>query len=1135
MDGSFNWQHGYFKGITLGLILFIAGSSCQPDKDEDLLFEKIPSSVSNIAFSNDLTVTKEHNIYTDGNFYAGAGVGLGDISGNGLPDIYLVSNQRSNRLYLNKGDFIFEDITEQAGVGGSKPWSTGVSFVDINGNGLLDIYVTNSSADRGEDRKNELFINNGDLTFTERAEEFGIADSGYSIHAAFFDYDNDGDLDMYLVNNYAAANVGRGTLQMSDREKRNFEGGDRFYRNDGGFFTDVTEEAGIYSSEVSFGLGASVGDLTRNGYMDIYVSNDFFERDYLYLNNGDGTFREVLEEKLSSISTTSMGGDIADLDNDGFPEIFITDMLPSKEERIKTITDFIDWEQYREEVEMGYHRKFTRNTLQYNHGDGTFSEIGRYAGVEASDWSWGALVADFNLSGYRDIYVPNGFYRDVTDKDHLVAITRGDLFNEVVIDGEVDFVILDNLLPSTPVSNYLFENLGELRFASRAEQWGLGQPGFSHGAVYGDLNGNGALDMVVNNVNMEAFVYRNRAQEFYPDRSWLQLELLGEAPNTLGVGAQVELVSGGQYWYVEQMPQRSFQSSMDPVLHVGFGEDVEVIDTLEVRWPDGRMSRLTNVDTRQRLQVNQSQTAGWPEAGERKSLREPAEKEALLVEVADQMGLDWAHIESEFNDFVRFPLLFHMRSREGPPVCSGDVTGDGREEVYVGGARGQPGALFVQAGGGGYTLTEQPALQADEESEDSDCLFIDTNGDGRSELVVASGSSEFAAGSRWLADRLYRMGQAGQLERDVDALPRPSGGHLPTGVIRAADVDGDGFPDLFVGARLSPYGTGTMSGYGVPVGGSLLRNDGSGHFVDVTGDLAPGLRADELATAGITAAAWGDLSDNGLPDLVVAGEWMPLTVFYNREGRLERANEQELNLHDTHGWWQSLALADLNGNGRLDLVGGNHGLNSRFRASVEEPLQLWTGDFNRNGQLEHVFGQYNNGGPWPVALRHNLLNQLPHLGRYITSYADYVGMKVQDIIPEQHLEQAYHYRAEQLGSVIGWNDGEAGFRLELLPYQAQWAPVYAIQPADLTGDGRLELLVGGNLDAVQPQAGPYDASYGTVLRQDEQGRYRVLPMRESGFFSEGDIRSIHRLEQDGRELFLVGRNNNRLQLFESRK
>ena len=1116
--------------LILAIFTLFFLTNCKPK--EIPLFEKITPEQSGISFQNNLTVTQEHNIYHDSNFYAGGGVGLGDISGNGLPDIYMISNQGSNRLFLNKGDFVFEDITEQAGVGGSKPWSTGVSFVDINGNGLLDIYVTNSGPGSGEDRMNELFINNGDMTFTEQAEVFGIADSGYSIHAAFFDFDNDGDLDMYLVNNHAYQPIGAYDLSVLDREETDYRGGDRFYRNEGGVFTDITEESGIYSSGFSFGLGASVGDLTRNGFMDIYVSNDFFERDYLYINNGDGTFREVIEEKLSSISTTSMGGDIADLDNDGLPEIFITDMLPKREKRLKMISDFIDWEQYQEEIELGYHRKFTRNTLQYNHGDGIFSEIGRYAGVEASDWSWGALVADFNLNGLRDIYVPNGFYKDVTDKDYMLNIRQQDVMRP---DGQLDYVKLVELTPTTPILNYMFENLGNLRFSSRAVEWGLDIPGFSHGAAYGDLNGNGALDLVVNNVNMEMFMYRNRSPERYPDRSWLQIRLIGEGENTFGVGAQVELVSGGQYWYVEQMPQRSFQSSMDPVLHIGLGERVSVIDSLEVRWPDGRISLLTGVDARQRIDIDQQNATE-----NQKKLQSPAQKRLsgntpLVQNITGQAAPDWQHSESEFDDFSMYPLLFEMRSSEGPALCTGDATGNGRDDFYAGGARGQAGALFLQDEEGRFSRNDQPALDADSESEDTDCIIFDADGSGQSALYVASGSSEFMAGNPALADRLYRLNEDGILERDQDALPELPGGNMPTGVVRAADVNGNGLMDLFVGVRMTPLGAGVAGGFGVPVSGFLMKNDGNGRFEDATDDFAPGLRADELKSAGISSAEWGDLTGNGLPDLMVAGEWMPLTIFFNNGGRLERADPQKTGLVDTRGWWKSLAFADLNGNGLLDFVAGNHGLNSRFRASREEPLQLWAGDFNNNGMIEHLIANYNNGGPYPVAQLNDLLYHITNLRGRVQGFEDYAERTVHELFTQPELENAYHYQVEILESVIGWNDGNGAFQIEELPDQAQWAPLYSILPADLNGSGAPEIMLGGNLNAVRPQAGPYDALFGLVLARNPEGNYQTLGMGESGFFSEGEIRSIQSLSAGSRTLYVVARNNRELQFFEINK
>jgi hypothetical protein len=593
----------------------------------------------------------------------------------------------------------------------------------------------------------------------------------------------------------------------------------------------------------------------------------------------------------------------------------------------------------------------------------------------------------------------------------------------------------------------------------------------------------------------------------------------------------VELEAQGRRWYAEQMPQRGFQSSMDPTLHVGLGSGISTVDTLQVRWPDGRVSVQTDVEARQRLVVRQAEAGDHAAlAFKRSSSTNTGEAGALLADITEGIGIDWKHEESSYDDFARSPLLFHMRSTEGPALCVGDVNGDRMDDVYVGGARDQPGVLFVQGRDGRFRRTHQPALENDRLAEDTDCEFFDADGDGIPELYVASGSSEFAAGSEQLADRLYRIGREGELVRLEDALPRLADGPTPTGVVRAADVDGDGDQDLFVGSRMASFGVDT--GYGVPVGGFLFENDGAGRFEDATDRMAPHLRAQEFRAAGVTDAAWGDLNGDGTPDLLVAGEWIPLTVFFNRGGRLERADSKSVGLDGTRGWWQSLALADLNGDGVLDLVGGNHGLNSHFRAGRERPVEMWAGDFNRSGRIDQIFASHNDeGGPYPVALRHNLIHQLPYLTSRYPTFADYAGKTVMEIFSEDDLEEAEHYWADQLASVIGWNDGEGRFRIDPLPFGAQLAPVYAILAEDLDGDDVPEILVGGNLHAVRPQAGPYDAGYGTVLRQDTTGTYRTLSSQESGFFSPGEIRAIRSLQHNGQTLILVGRNDDHLQVF----
>ncbi|MGD8426626.1 MAG: VCBS repeat-containing protein, partial [Balneolaceae bacterium] len=1089
-------------GFLLSIIL-----SCQ-NSDRQKLFTKIPANETGVNFSNDLQFEQDFNIYRYRNFYNGGGVAIGDVNNDGLVDLFFTANMKKNRLYLNRGNFKFVDVTEKAQVGGKHAWTTGVSMVDVNGDGLLDIYVCNSGIVNGDDRRNELFINNGDTTFTEEAATYGIDDGALSIQGNFFDYDHDGDLDLYLVNNSYRA-IGSFDQKKNTRLIRDDLGGDKLYRNDGNHFTDVSKEAGIYSSEIGFGLGASVSDVNRDGWPDLYVSNDFFERDYLYLNNRDGTFREVLEQQMKSISAAAMGGDAADMNGDGYPEIFVTDMLPRDEKRLKRVTTFDSWERYKEYVKDGYFHQFTRNTLQLNNGNGSFSEVSRYAGVDATDWSWGANLVDLNLDGRRDIFVANGMYQDITDLDYLQEVSQQDMVKRIVRDSTINFKKLIDIIPSNPISDYAFYNSGEMRFADSTASWGLDYPGFSNGSAYGDLDNDGDPDLVINNLNEKASIYKNNATTLHPDRHWLRIDLEGKEVNTDAIGTEVTAWAEGRQWYAEQFPIRGFQSAVDHRLLFGFG-DVETIDSLIVNWNNGGVTKKRDVKTNQELILDegQAQSEGIPKAPDLKKLS------YKFRDITSQLGVRWSHKEDSFNDFKRDHLLYQMRSTEGPPVCTSDINNDNLEDFYVGGAKGQPGVLFVQQPGGIFSRQEVAAFQKDASSEDIDCTWFDANGDGNQDLYVASGGNEFPSSSSALADRLYFQKSGGGFQSSE--LGFSNWKYKTAGSVSAADFDGDGDIDLFLGIRLQPFAV------GMPVDSYILQNDGDGHFTDVTEDVAPELK--EIGM--VTDSRWGDIDEDGDMDLLVSGEWMPLTIFENDGGKFTRKT-----LENTAGWWHSLLLEDLDGDGDLDILAGNHGLNSRFKASHEYPIELWVNDFDNNGTIDPIITNYKDGSSYPVALRHDLIEQLPYLENKYPTYKSYAGKTIRDIFPPQKLDQSYHNSVTQLASVVGWNDGTGTFRIQELPMKAQLTTIYGLCSTDLNGDGRKELLMGGNLYNTDPEVGRYDAGYGTVLGIKDDSLI-TLPAQRHGLRVDGQIRAIKSINIDGiGKVILVARNNDSIRLF----
>ncbi|WP_185958336.1 VCBS repeat-containing protein [Fodinibius sediminis] len=1114
-----NSRYAQYYSIAIGILLLWGGGCSKEDTaaDQKHLFERVSPSRTNISFTNELHFKQEFNIYRYRNFYNGGGVALGDINNDGLLDIFFTSNMEDNRLYLNKGGWQFEDISAGAGIQGRRAWSTGVSMADVNGDGWLDIYVANAGIVEGDDRKNELYINNGDSTFTEKAGAYGIDHPGLSIHGTFFDYDGDGDLDLFLINNSYRA-IGSFELAQVNRTINNEEGGDRLFENKGDKFVDVSSEAGIISSEIGFALGASVGDVNGDGWPDIYVSNDFFERDYLYINNGNGTFRESLTDQMNSTSAASMGADIADLNGDRYPEIFVTDMLPEEESRLKLNTTFDSWQRYREHVEHGFHHQFTRNTLQLNNRNGTFSEVGRWAGVEATDWSWGANIADFDLDGRKDIFVANGIYKDLTNLDYLAEVSREDMVREIIQEDDVNFKKLIDMIPSSPVSNFAFHNRGNMQFADSSSSWGLATPSFSSGSAYGDLDNDGDLDLVVNNVGRPAFVYRNRADQLRPAHRWLQVDLLGSPPNTFAVGARLTAWKDNRSWTVEQFPVRGFQSTVDHRLHLGLGK-AKQLDSLLIRWPSGKQTVLTNVKTNNRIRLSEKDA---PESQRVPPLRHNDRGKSLLSDATDKLDIDWKHQENAYIDFERDRLQFHMRSAEGPALCTGDANGDDLEDFYLGGARDQPGSLFIQNKQNEFTKMTPASFTQDAPSEDIDCTFFDANGNGRMDLYVASGSNEFSSSSAALADRLYLNRGSLDYEKSDQALP--SWNYETTGTVEAADFDQDGDTDLFVGARLRPFSV------GYPDRGYLLENGGDGTFEDVTQKISPDL----IDIGMITDAAWQDMNGDGYPELVVVGEWMPVTYFKNNAGRLEQ-RIANTGLDSTHGWWRSVHIDDLDGNGHADLIVGNYGLNSRFKATKDAPVEMWTGDFNQNGTIQQIISTYKEGDRYPMALRHDLIEEIPGLKKKFPTYQSFAGKTVDEIFSRDQLASAYQGQAYMLGSVIAWNTGSnEKFRVELLPFDAQKSIVYGITAADINSDDTKEVIMGGNQYGVKPEIGNYAASYGTVLSlSSKKGKkMKRLEPERSGFLVEGEVRAIETLAlADGRTLFVVARNNDAPKFF----
>jgi hypothetical protein len=790
-------------------------------------------------------------------------------------------------------------------------------------------------------------------------------------------------------------------------------------------------------------------------------------------------------------------------------------MLPEQEERIKTVTTFDSWDRYRLHVESGYGHQFTRNMFQLNNQDGTFSEIGRLAGVNATDWSWGALIFDFENNGRKDIFVANGIFQDLTDQDFLKFVTEENTVQRIISNKGVDYKQLVDLIPSQPVPNYAFVNQGDLTFANQSTALGLGKPGFSNGSAYGDLDNDGDLDLVVNNVNMPFFLYENQSERLYPENRFLKFDLKGLPGNTDAVGAKITVRANGQSFYLEQVPNRGFQSTVDSRPNLGLGKATRVEEVV-VEWPDGRVTRLSGVPSNQTLVLRQAE-AEMPQKPAMPMTSSPT----LFEEVPKNKPADFVHRENLFVDFDRDRLIFHMLSTEGPCMCKGDVNGDGREDFYIGGAMDSPGSLFLQQPNGRFTSSKSEWLEADKGAEDVACAIFDANGDGKNDLYVASGGSEVSVSSSVLADRLYLNTGGGKFRKSEQILPAFQ--YESSSTVQPADYDQDGDIDLFVGIRNLPFY------YGLPCNGYLLENDGKGNYTDVSARLLPALKKIGM----ITSAVWMDYDADGDPDLAVAGEWMPLRLFRN-DGKQFTDVSVAAGLDKTNGWWNALEAADLNGDGLTDLVAGNHGLNSRFHASADKPIKLYINDFDQNGNIEQILAQYNGEKSYPMVLRHDLVQQLPSLKKQYLKYESYKGQQIEDIFAPEILKRSVVLEAFTLATVALINNGKGGFRMVQLPVEAQFSPVYTISIQDVDGDRQSDILLGGNLYSVKPEAGRYDASYGTLLKGDGKGGFTAVPQHKTGIRLKGQARKFMWMDVGRDKLLFVANNADTLQVFRQR-
>lgn len=1056
------------------------------------LFSLMNPQESGLYFINEVNEQPQLNILTYEYLYNGGGVALGDVNKDGLPDVFMTGNLFGGRLFLNKGDLKFEQISETAGVfvGG---WSTGVSMVDINQDGYDDIYICRSLTSDVNLRRNVLLINNQNNTFTDKAAEYGLDDPSFSHYASWFDYDNDGDLDMYLLNHridFKEALKLKYTTNETGREVRYEEDADtqfvtdKLYRNNGnGSFTDVTAEAGLINR--AFGLSVTTADLNKDGWADIYVANDYADKDHIYINNADGTFTDKVDEMLFHMSKNSMGSDIADFNNDGLPDIISLDMMAEDNQRQKQLKGQEPYDLYHAAVNYGLGHQVMRNTLQLNNGNGTFSEIGQLSGVSHTDWSWSPLLADFDNDGYKDLFITNGLYRDLTDLDYR-NYTSPQAINRFGGDVAGHALELTQLMPSNPVTNYLYRNEGDLSFSNQSKAWGLNETSFSNGAIYADLDLDGDLDLVTNNFNSEAFLFRNNSHE-QGLANYLSVKLSGTPGNPDGIGSKITITTDQGQQYQELSPYRGYLSSGDPVVHFGLGEQ-ESVSSVLIEWPGGKVQELTDVKANQRIGVS------IDDALERKS-QSSGNIPPLLSRVSNTLTQNYTYREDDFIDFKREPLLEHQISNKGPFLTKADVNGDGLEDIYLGGAAGMSGSLFLQTSRGDYQKSSQPAFTTDAAFEDGQALFLDADGDTDQDLFVSSGGYAFIQGSSAYQNRLYINDGKGGFSKAPNKLPDYR--ENSTSVI-LSDFDRDGNPDLFIAGGTLP------SSYPHAAKSQLLVNK-NGVFEDAT-DRLP--HDGDLGM--VNDALWLDVDNDGRDELVLAGEWMPLKVLKWSGSVFEEVDVDGFE-HST-GWWNVLKAADMDGDGDLDLIAGNRGNNSFYGASKDQPATIYAKDFDQNGQVDAFpFYYFKGSESHPKHTLNEIATQYPAIRKKFTRYAPYSAARLEDVFTKAELNGALVLKAETFSSTYFENLGDGAFRQTALPNQAQFSEVHGILPIDLNEDGHMDLILTGNNYVADVEAGRTDASIGSVLLGNGRGEFTPLSALESGLSIPGDTRGVYQV------------------------